>query len=274
MSAHATRHIAGQSTPSLTTSSTPTTSSDHLVLHSPPPAYMPEKVAGPSDSGTSFTRRTAALPHTSGNNTNVIDSPPDSSYTPPSGLRSTASRPASIRHEPSISPSALEAGRAKDMASSESRYSEQVECGESEKPDGVWPPWKRDGGWAEWRNEWVKKEALVVPLVVQALSAGVLDATTYADFMTFASNREASNRPTSISIAGWIRTDVLCRDREYYLALRQRRRNDRGHHQIDCYLPWRLPLRCVHLWSSRSLLWYVATSISVQSTPPVLLIPM
>lgn len=55
----------------------------------------------------------------------------------------------------------------------------------------VWPPWKRDDGWAGWRSEWVKKEALVVPLVVQAFSAGVLDATTYADFMTFASNRES-----------------------------------------------------------------------------------
>jgi hypothetical protein len=57
----------------------------------------------------------------------------------------------------------------------------------------VWPPWKREDGWTGWRNDWVRKEALVVPLIVQAFSAGVLDATTYADFMTFASNRESTD---------------------------------------------------------------------------------
>lgn len=54
----------------------------------------------------------------------------------------------------------------------------------------IWPPWKRRDGWAGWRDEWVRKDALVIPLIVQAFSAGVLDATTYADFMTFASNRK------------------------------------------------------------------------------------
>lgn len=62
--------------------------------------------------------------------------------------------------------------------------------------DKVWPPWEREDGWIGWRHEWVKKEALVVPLVVQAFSAGVLDATTYADFMTFASNRESPRYPS------------------------------------------------------------------------------
>jgi hypothetical protein len=56
----------------------------------------------------------------------------------------------------------------------------------------VWPPWRRDDRWAGWKNDWVRKEGLVIPLIVQALSAGVLDATTYADFMTFASNRVSS----------------------------------------------------------------------------------
>lgn len=60
----------------------------------------------------------------------------------------------------------------------------------------VWPPWRRDDGWAGWKNDWVRKEGLVIPLIVQAFSAGVLDATTYADFMTFASNRMS---PTSFS---------------------------------------------------------------------------
>ena len=58
-------------------------------------------------------------------------------------------------------------------------------------PYVTWPPWRREDGWAGWRDEWVRKDALVIPLIVQAFSAGVLDATTYADFMTFASNRES-----------------------------------------------------------------------------------
>jgi hypothetical protein len=58
-------------------------------------------------------------------------------------------------------------------------------------PYRIWPPWKREDGWKGWRDEWVRKDALVIPLIVQAFSAGVLDATTYADFQTFASNRES-----------------------------------------------------------------------------------
>jgi hypothetical protein len=58
-------------------------------------------------------------------------------------------------------------------------------------PYRIWPPWKREDGWAGWRDEWVRKDALVIPLIVQAFSAGILDATTYADFMTFASNRKS-----------------------------------------------------------------------------------
>ena len=92
-----------------------------------------------------------------------------------------------------ISPSALEAGYAKEQ--DPSQHVSRTATGDEKRVrvglDGttVWPPWKREDGWVEWRSEWVKKEALVVPLVVQAFSAGVLDATTYADFMTFASNR-------------------------------------------------------------------------------------
>ena len=55
-------------------------------------------------------------------------------------------------------------------------------------------PWKREGGWAGWRDEWVRKDALVIPLIVQAFSAGILDATTYADFQTFASNRKSTRQ--------------------------------------------------------------------------------
>lgn len=91
---------------------------------------------------------------------------------------------------PTISLSELEAGHTKDMHSSQTCY--QTDDEKDDRCDGtkVWPPWKREDGWGGWRSEWIKKESLVVPLVVQAFSAGVLDATTYADFMTFASNRE------------------------------------------------------------------------------------
>lgn len=54
----------------------------------------------------------------------------------------------------------------------------------------VWPPWRGAHGWAGWGRENVSTMSLVPCLVVQAFSAGVLDATTYADFHTFASNRK------------------------------------------------------------------------------------
>jgi len=64
----------------------------------------------------------------------------------------------------------------------------------SGNPYRIWPPWRRDDGWAGWRDEWVRKDALVIPLIVQAFSAGILDATTYADFQTFASNRKSGRQ--------------------------------------------------------------------------------
>lgn len=117
---------------------------------------------------------------------------PTSLYSPPHNPPSAhlpAPRP-SEDLAPSISPSALEAGFAKKLDQSHvSRAATGDEKQRQHNASNVWPPWKRQDGWAGWRSEWVKKESLVVPLVVQAFSAGVLDATTYADFMTFASNR-------------------------------------------------------------------------------------
>ena len=53
-----------------------------------------------------------------------------------------------------------------------------------------WPPWKRQDGWSGWGRESIITANLVPALVMQAFSTGILDATTYADFRTFASNRE------------------------------------------------------------------------------------
>jgi len=66
-------------------------------------------------------------------------------------------------------------------------------------PYRIWPPWRREDGWAGWREEWVRKDALVIPLIVQAFSAGILDATTYADFQTFASNRKSGRQASSLN---------------------------------------------------------------------------
>lgn len=86
---------------------------------------------------------------------------------------------------------------------------------QSSNPYRVWPPWKREDGWRGWKNEWVRKDALVIPLIVQAFSAGVLDATTYADFQTFASNRQSHLSVSSESIIA-----DADRNRKYNLTLR------------------------------------------------------
>ena len=62
----------------------------------------------------------------------------------------------------------------------------------------VWPPWKRRDGWAGWGRESIGTASLVPSLVVQAFSTGILDATTYADFNTFASNRKSVQLYTAI----------------------------------------------------------------------------
>lgn len=66
------------------------------------------------------------------------------------------------------------------------------ELGDAGSEDTTWPPWKRSDGWAGWATENVGTMSLVPSLVVQAFSTGILDATTYADFQTFASNRKCS----------------------------------------------------------------------------------
>jgi len=50
--------------------------------------------------------------------------------------------------------------------------------------------WRRRRGWRDWANETVATPNMVPALILQAFSTGILDATTYADFNTFASNRQ------------------------------------------------------------------------------------
>ena len=111
-------------------------------------------------------------------------------------------RSASIRSCPDFSHDTLvPAADAKSQRSCDDRKTRRdphlgAEEGLSEKPacaadTAVWPPWRRADGWAGWGRESVSTMSLVPCLVVQAFSAGVLDATTYADFHTFASNRQS-----------------------------------------------------------------------------------
>lgn len=60
-----------------------------------------------------------------------------------------------------------------------------------------------------WAMEDVASMALVPCLVTQALSAGVLDATTYADFATFASNQTGNAIVLTLSAVGAARTLAL-----------------------------------------------------------------
>ncbi|KLT38851.1 hypothetical protein CC85DRAFT_235447, partial [Cutaneotrichosporon oleaginosum] len=58
--------------------------------------------------------------------------------------------------------------------------------------------------WHMWANESVKTSALVPALVMQALATGLLDATTYTDFMTFASNQTGNAILLTVAAVGTV----------------------------------------------------------------------
>ena len=102
--------------------------------------------------------------------------------------------PASCSNRPTITPHAR-SGR-KTMDSEKTLRPNQMEDGQTDKTDLEYNtgtlPWHRRDGWSGWGRENVSTIALVPSLVCQAFSAGVLDAITYAEFSTFASNRKSS----------------------------------------------------------------------------------
>jgi hypothetical protein len=157
---------------------TPTSSTDYLVNipQRPPAMHAPPSTSSPLPSQSDLMRPLSA--HSTGPSPDserihaTYGKEERSDYTPPSG---------SVPDEKTINKKRSTPSGPKSCA----------------YPTG--PPWKREDGWIGWKNDWVRKEALVVPLIVQAFSAGVLDATTYADFMTFASNRKSSHP----SFCGW-----------------------------------------------------------------------
>ncbi|BEJ17885.1 hypothetical protein CspHIS471_0701530 [Cutaneotrichosporon sp. HIS471] len=58
--------------------------------------------------------------------------------------------------------------------------------------------------WNMWANESVKTSALVPALLMQALATGLLDATTYTDFMTFASNQTGNAIILTVAAVGTV----------------------------------------------------------------------
>jgi hypothetical protein len=208
------------SLPPITVQTSPTTSTEQLISA---PCYTsmedPQQCKSSTDSKdsssssdscsrstTKRSRRSSHPGHSMERLAQTVNSEgPTSIHSPPHNPPSAhlpALRP-SEDLAPSISPSALEAGFAKELYQSHvSRTATGEKTQSRHNASNVWPPWKRQDGWAGWRSEWVKKESLVVPLVVQAFSAGVLDATTYADFMTFASNRKSIPFTLQSRVAG------------------------------------------------------------------------
>ncbi|WVF70900.1 hypothetical protein IAT40_005695 [Kwoniella sp. CBS 6097] len=64
----------------------------------------------------------------------------------------------------------------------------------------IWPPWKRRDGWSGWMGDTVTANALVLSLILQAFSTGILDATTYLDFNTFASNQTGNTILLTVAV--------------------------------------------------------------------------
>ncbi|WOO82808.1 uncharacterized protein LOC62_04G006294 [Vanrija pseudolonga] len=63
--------------------------------------------------------------------------------------------------------------------------------------------------WADWSAQDVASTALVPALVMQALATGLLDATTYADFHTFASNQTGNAIVLTVAAVGVLRIQVV-----------------------------------------------------------------
>ncbi|WVW82227.1 hypothetical protein I302_104233 [Kwoniella bestiolae CBS 10118] len=90
----------------------------------------------------------------------------------------------------------------------EGRKQERGDTSNEEKQDEknvpparvVFPPWKRNDGWSGWMGDTVTAKSLVLCLILQAFSTGILDATTYLDFSTFASNQTGNTILLTVAI--------------------------------------------------------------------------
>jgi hypothetical protein len=123
----------------------------------------------------------------------LIESAPQSpTPRPTSDLHQTQQPTLSTTLLPSITPPPFTNDTERQITTNTLNEKDSRSPSNSGNPYRIWPPWRREDGWAGWRDEWVRKDALVIPLIVQAFSAGILDATTYADFQTFASNRKST----------------------------------------------------------------------------------
>ncbi|WWC66347.1 uncharacterized protein I206_100248 [Kwoniella pini CBS 10737] len=64
----------------------------------------------------------------------------------------------------------------------------------------IFPPWKRQDKWSSWMSDTVTAKSLVFCLIMQAFATGILDATTYLDFQTFASNQTGNTILLTVAI--------------------------------------------------------------------------
>ncbi|WWC86184.1 uncharacterized protein L201_001057 [Kwoniella dendrophila CBS 6074] len=64
----------------------------------------------------------------------------------------------------------------------------------------VIPPWNGNDGWSGWMSDTVTAKSLVLCLILQAFSTGILDATTYLDFSTFASNQTGNTILLTVAV--------------------------------------------------------------------------
>ncbi|WWC58572.1 uncharacterized protein I303_101115 [Kwoniella dejecticola CBS 10117] len=64
----------------------------------------------------------------------------------------------------------------------------------------IFQPWKRQDKWSGWMSDTVTAKSLVLCLIMQAFATGILDATTYLDFQTFASNQTGNTILLTVAI--------------------------------------------------------------------------
>jgi len=126
----------------------------------------------------------------------LIESAPQSPSFLPSSERNQIQQSTLSTTLPSIDPPAFSNDPERQFTTNTLNEKDSTAQSNTCNPYRIWPPWRRADGWTGWRDDWVRKDALVIPLIVQAFSAGILDATTYADFQTFASNRKSGRWAT------------------------------------------------------------------------------
>ncbi|CAK9782515.1 unnamed protein product [Cutaneotrichosporon oleaginosum] len=158
---------------------------------SPPPLSLP-----PSPSDTEAPHSSYTTPHHRAHETPSLALAPRTSPVPEESGRSSADT-TSTKADDSGGLSKAMRERRRDrifryLPKSESDFDAEAQTEEVPRT------------WHMWANESVKTSALVPALVMQALATGLLDATTYTDFMTFASNQTGNAILLTVAAVGTV----------------------------------------------------------------------